>query len=247
MIQFHRFVEDFERGAFEHAELPASLRSSICFEMPPLSELEGIKEIPELNRLPYQMCWFEGDGISGNRNIGRICFLLLDGGDHIALGMYEYFAFGGPGGGFYEIENAMFEKGQWKRNPASRFVESMRAQILDTVINPNISYVAKFLSLLNCNNVGRVETKPSDEHQRRRKKQGKVPLFSYWTLTLKQSHIQGPPLGGTHASPRLHLRRGHIRRLSADRTVWVQQCVVGNKDRGMVHKDYSMPHAPGYP
>jgi len=242
---FHRFIEDFEGGVFEHALLPGPIRSAICFEMPPLEQMSDLKEIPELMRPPYEICWFEGQGIGGNGKEGRICFLLLSDGDHIALGMYEYMSFSGPGGGFYEIENALYENGQWKCHPhASRFVQSLRLQIGENVLKPNLAYVSKFLSLLNCKNIGRVETKPSDDHQRRRRKQGRVPLFSYWTLVLKPTApAKSKGQGDSHASPRLHLRRGHIRRLSEDRHVWVQACVVGNKERGIVHKDYAMPRA----
>ena len=48
--------------------------------------------------------------------------------------------------------------------------------------------------------------------------------------------------GGTHASPRVHLRRGHIRKIADGRTVWVQACVVGSK-HGMVLKDYKLRSA----
>jgi hypothetical protein len=66
----------------------------------------------------------------------------------------------------------------------------------------------------------------------------------YKTLELvapstRQERIE---LSGTHASPRLHLRRGHIRRLDESRTVWVQSCVVG-AEPGAVLKDYRVTPA----
>jgi hypothetical protein len=45
--------------------------------------------------------------------------------------------------------------------------------------------------------------------------------------------------GGTHASPRVHLRRGHIRRLPG-KNIWVNATIVGNSDLGVVIKDYSV-------
>lgn len=47
-------------------------------------------------------------------------------------------------------------------------------------------------------------------------------------------------LGGSHASPRWHLRRGHWRQLADGRRVFVRQCEVGDPARGGVVKDYAV-------
>jgi hypothetical protein len=44
--------------------------------------------------------------------------------------------------------------------------------------------------------------------------------------------------GGTHASPRWHVRRGHWRTLSDGQRVFVRECEVGDIARGGVIKDY---------
>jgi len=49
-----------------------------------------------------------------------------------------------------------------------------------------------------------------------------------------------PALGGTHASPRWHLRRGHWRQLADGRQVFVRQCEVGDPTRGGIVKDYTV-------
>jgi len=46
--------------------------------------------------------------------------------------------------------------------------------------------------------------------------------------------------GGTHASPRWHIRRGHWRTLGDGRRVFVRECEVGDQSRGAVLKDYRM-------
>jgi hypothetical protein len=46
------------------------------------------------------------------------------------------------------------------------------------------------------------------------------------------------PLGGTHASPRWHIRRGHWRRLADGRRVFVQACEFGDPAQGGIVKDY---------
>ena len=44
--------------------------------------------------------------------------------------------------------------------------------------------------------------------------------------------------GGTHASPRWHIRRGHWRQFADGRRVFVRACEVGDPARGGVIKDY---------
>ena len=46
--------------------------------------------------------------------------------------------------------------------------------------------------------------------------------------------------GGTHASPRWHIRRGHWRQLGDGRRVFVRECEVGDAARGGVVKDYQV-------
>jgi hypothetical protein len=46
------------------------------------------------------------------------------------------------------------------------------------------------------------------------------------------------PQGGSHASPRWHVRRGHWRQLADGRRVFVRACEVGDPERGGVVKDY---------
>jgi hypothetical protein len=44
--------------------------------------------------------------------------------------------------------------------------------------------------------------------------------------------------GGTHASPRWHIRRGHWRTLPDGRPTFVRECEVGDPARGGIVKDY---------
>lgn len=72
-------------------------------------------------------------------------------------------------------------------------------------------------------------------------KKGKPPLYDYRTVVIdpikpaKREH-----LGGTHASPRQHDRRGHMRRLPGGRQVWVKPCRVGDAALGTVFHDYEV-------
>jgi hypothetical protein len=95
------------------------------------------------------------------------------------------------------------------------------------------------LLALECTNVEIVENKPSKTRAMMNK--GKAPLFSTWTLHIKMNReIQKNNLGGTHASPRVHLRRGHRRQYKPGKWTWINPCMVGDKKLGMVHKDYKL-------
>lgn len=73
----------------------------------------------------------------------------------------------------------------------------------------------------------------------RREQKGKPPLIYDWhTVTIEPPQPKGESLGGTHASPRQHERRGHWRTCQSGARVWVRHCVVGDASRGAIFKDY---------
>lgn len=74
-----------------------------------------------------------------------------------------------------------------------------------------------------------------------REKKGKPPIFSLHRISIDLSKVRMPGMKGadmTHASPRLHWRRGHIRRLAVGRMTIVRPCLVGEASLGHVAHDY---------
>ncbi len=100
--------------------------------------------------------------------------------------------------------------------------------------------LALSLEVFLCSNVIQVENTPAKMTNRRRIEKGKIPFFTYRTLHITGENESGGEATGTHASPRLHFRRGHIRRISDDRRVWVRSCLVGDKTKGFAGKDYKV-------
>lgn len=98
-----------------------------------------------------------------------------------------------------------------------------------------------FLNILGCSNVNveRVEPKTSG-----RKIKAALPFDTYHVLTIDVPRIAGAGEStGGHRSPREHLRRGHIRRMSDGRRIWVNATVVAaGRGAGVVHKDYAIRH-----
>lgn len=67
---------------------------------------------------------------------------------------------------------------------------------------------------------------------------GKPPLYEWRTVVIQPYTATRSEPKGTHASPRLHDRRGHERRLPNGKIVWVKPCKVGNAALGTIWHDY---------
>lgn len=152
------------------------------------------------------------------------------------------------------VQIAAFGQGKWFPYPRV----GMLVQVGNTlVVNSRFSYevdgngdeflfekhcmciVAQFIAALQCKNVNSALSLPPAALNKAREKRGNQPFFSYHILEIGDSaKTVRPSAGGAHESPRVHLRRGHIRNHPSAGRVAVKPCVVGNKELGMVSKDY---------
>ena len=111
-------------------------------------------------------------------------------------------------------------------------------------IASEVSALLELCEALSCSNVHH-EIIESVNHavNQRRVKDGKVPMYETRTLWID---VPGADKGlsewqgGTHRSPRQHLRRGHIRNLQSGKKVWVNATIVGAKESGFIHKTYGV-------
>lgn len=103
--------------------------------------------------------------------------------------------------------------------------------------------VSDFLNMLACSNVHIEQHAPRKPNKNAK---NALPFDTYHTLTVDIPKKSGAsdPRGGSHAAPREHLRRGHIRRLDDNRRIWVNSCVVSaGRGFGKVEKDYRVRSA----
>lgn len=73
-------------------------------------------------------------------------------------------------------------------------------------------------------------------------KKNKRPFFDWTTIEVKPSP-PGQSLGGTHASPKPHMRRGHVRRLKSGKIVTIKSMIINKHkmpEEGFVFHDYVM-------
>ncbi len=75
---------------------------------------------------------------------------------------------------------------------------------------------------------------------RRKIAAGKKPMYEWRTVLIEPQKPKSVHQGGTHASPRLHDRRGHLRRLKSGKNVWVRSCKVGKAELGTIFHDYEV-------
>jgi hypothetical protein len=204
-----------------------------CFFMGEIDSVGALKAVPDLLfRLPYPVTWFE----THQENMPGVVqgVLAIEDRDG-SIELYNYSRCERSWGLMWVANCVDFSTGE---------VQVMcRNGVLDADVKMSVEYlthaVRAFCSAMSCVNVQRHHHMIGPKLQKARAKRGKAPLFSYWTLQLDGKSERGDDCGGTHASPRVHLRRGHPRQYAPGRWTWVQAHAVGNRAAGMVHKDYS--------
>lgn len=101
--------------------------------------------------------------------------------------------------------------------------------------------VIEFCLTVNCENVQQTVIPAAEALNKRRIERENEPFDSYRVLTIPGAVAGGTNAStGTHASPRLHLRRGHLRRLASGKVTWVRHTVVGDGSKGVAEKTYKV-------
>jgi len=211
-----------------------------CFDIGTNMTFNGLKPIEELAVLPYRYCWFEV-GISSDwskstsKSTLTVCIMLQKtNNDKMQI---VWFSRGHHNGFTSWSFDGLSEFMDFKNGGNYSYYPNDEKTALSARLNRRL--IATFLSAINCTNVRKVKHNPPVKLQKARKKRGKIPFFSYYTLELNGRAEPGSSLGGKHASPRIHLRRGHPRQYRPGKWTWVQPCVVGGTDFGIIHKNYA--------
>lgn len=142
--------------------------------------------------------------------------------------------------------------------PSSRDRErwGMPCAMLDLVTNTMLSgakaseqfseWQADIIATIQCCHALRAgalldeRTEPSSSRRRKFERQG-VGGFTYHVLTIPTRARGSSGNGeGSHASPRFHVRRAHIRKLPSGALTFVRQCFVGDDSAGSVSKHYQL-------
>lgn len=221
-----------ELGQQMHRAARGLAGSAICFDLGETHQMaDPDNSAPFLVNLPYKTCWFETNASNAHNKVNVLGILANQEypSNYVRLFLYTRLERRWAIHGVLGVISLSSDLGE------TYPPDDESTKILCSCL----AYVRRFLFAMNCTNVGRQEHKPDAALQKARAKRGKQPLFSYWTLELNdRDGGAAQSFGGTHASPRVHLRRGHPRQYAPGKWTWVQPHAVGNRELGMVHKDY---------
>lgn len=109
--------------------------------------------------------------------------------------------------------------------------------------------VAGLVAMLMSKDVESVRRAPPDALNRQRKRKGKALINDVYEvrIRLRAASQSKQDSGGSHASPRMHWRRGHYRKIG-ERLVPVAPCIVNAADgaQSVNPKDYVFPASFGW-
>ncbi|RLA17455.1 MAG: hypothetical protein DRQ62_14945 [Gammaproteobacteria bacterium] len=220
------------------ADLIDPVKSSIKFQydgdLIPFNEREMLQLAKEV-KLPYELCYFEfyGSSILAREHVDDCIlfqvFFNLPGKNWLIIPPKIMLVLDTTIGRIFPLKNQQL------------FSEISKEKQLAELIGATVGFMIRFLVAFNCSNTYIENNSPSIKLQKSRIKKGKLPLFEYKTLhiNMNNTRVKKQPGAGTHASPKVHLRRGHIRKLEKE-DIWVQPCVVGSKENGIIYKDYDV-------
>jgi hypothetical protein len=117
------------------------------------------------------------------------------------------------------------------------FDRALRDTELETIV------ILSLLLYLNARGVEvRMTPVPSKKLNNKRAKQGKPPLLEYKYVDIGPRRVayEREPGTGHHASPRLHIRRGHVRRSKFGKPFWVREHPVGDASLGVIAHGYKV-------
>lgn len=245
-----------DKGSADFAEL---VRGSQKFYCGDVGMLDGIASPNEFPKLPYPMCMFEFEDLDP-AGVKRPFFLLAEEiGDSEpgcnSVRVHPFICYPMPGkadhlwmhSGWIEVNRDVNKYDSFANKNTLKFLDGGDgfARLADKeAIGESMlaaaQWLCRFLSVLNCSNVQINEVLAPEALNKKRLSKGKVPIYTYKTLVLKTRQQRLVSSGyGTHESPRIHLRRGHIKRRKTG-NFWWQPCVVGDRKRGVVMKDYEL-------
>lgn len=99
-----------------------------------------------------------------------------------------------------------------------------------------------FCITVNCANIRSLDIAAPQKLNEKRIKNGKLPFYAYKVLDISpessKSRQASTAQSGDRLAPRMHLRRGHPRRLPDSRVVYVRAAMIGSAHAGIIQKDY---------
>lgn len=233
------------------------LKKTVKFKLPPNGEIlapnQGLafetiyRDILPIIKLPYEHLAIEYEithknAEAENKVVARIVALVRERENDIVFQPYvklaasdRWDALDIMGVVTTSWTNFTFSNISLDQHRPSKYEETTLRSIATSLFN--------LMAALNCENV-----EVTNELVTLKKRMGgkkskpqRVGEIVYKTLIIdtQQASEQQQTAQGNGTSKKQHLRRGHIRHLK-NKTIWVNACVVGDKGKGQVEKDYQV-------
>ena len=189
----------------------------------------------ETYKLPFDKTVVVGSGVEEQATL-----LIAIEGDYVEGGLRISAKFK-KGPAFIEVPEVVIRPMEGVRPRSIVHYENGTSEE-DPVIGPILaSAVAIFYKALSNQIMPCAQPTPVKSLTNRRlKAQGKPLQYEWKTIEIGIVKPRKAHQGGTHAPPRLHERRGHLRKLKSGKQVWIKPCKVGDASRGTVFHDYKI-------
>jgi hypothetical protein len=214
----------------------------------------------EYAKFPYDICWFDyGHSADNNTKEASLTICINDEFRMFHFVNHKTITSGrwaiDPAGLHVRIGNFFNDGSESNIKHFLTWGESPKGFDLDDHVQKysgkDLSCIYFVITLLNCKNISAEKNYPPEALNKKRVKKGKQPLFTYHTLVVnpignkKRSDGVHEPTG---IKQRLHFCRGHFKEYTPDKPLfgkltglyWWQPMVRGNKELGIVHKDYEV-------
>lgn len=222
--------ESLISGAIYEAKIKCT--NAQCFLVGNWEEFQSIRLIEDLLILPYDTTFFEM--ILMGTTLGVLCDK-ADNGFNYWIFQKEKEAFRLADFGSFKKEDAITITMELAGRKKSETIRENNKNSTMTALG----LIGKYLSILNCKGVSSKMIDAPTKLNKKRIKSKKPPIYSYWVLTIDKDESETLEAGGSHRSPRIHLRRRHQREYAPGKFTLVSPCVVG-KGPGIVVKDYAL-------
>jgi hypothetical protein len=204
-----------------------------------------------MGHLPYPVCYFEFDADGAERDDGtpvgqiRMMVLARDLGGEISS---VFFRSHPPGDRYFSMgfgARWRVEDGEVLWEP-DLLTDQMPADLenaehLKRVTAIFLAPVLSYLTLLNRPGAEVTRVVPPAKLAAARQKSGKPPLFDFHRVKFTGNERTSSTRGGEksdRAGPRLHMRKGHVRRLASGKEIWIRSTIVGHASAGALGKDF---------
>ena len=220
----------------EMVKLAPEPETAMWFDAGTLQKTDGMKvPVDIVMNLPFPrtaIAVIDTNGV-------KVVLWLIAGDNSVAVGVHtwhDYVAKGAHGG----IGKSLEPFAYMLTDDGLRYYRGEQ-EISKSDVNAAFRVVVGSLMKIQSASEAYKPTIPTTYINRKRVAKGKQPLFDWHTVTIEPKTSKQSCNGGTHASPRLHDRRGHWRRHPSGKSVWVNACKVGDASKGVVFKDYRVP------